>query len=271
VAELDNPNNDRQQQIVYAYALSNLPAGWDDASREQMVGWFEKVFHEGWKGGRSYGGYIRGFQDDFLAHQPESPRMLAEARLSALEPPEVALLPDGAPPPQNGQISTEELFEELVYNPRNFEGDAGAGTIAYRKALCVACHTFGPIGNEVGPDLTTVNTRFTRQDLVRAVMYPNETISDLWQMEAITRTNGEVVSGILYNETAQEVIVQIPAGPQVTIPKADIASRARSEVSPMPEGLLNYLNGNEQRALLMLLEAGPDAIPESALTRINGS
>ena len=102
-------------------------------------------------------------------------------------------------------------------------------------------------------------------------MRPSETISDLWQMETITRTNGEVVSGTVYNETGQEVVVQIPAGAQVTVPKAEIQSRVRSEVSPMPPGLLNMLSGNEQRALLMLLEAGPAAIPDSALARIQDS
>jgi putative heme-binding domain-containing protein len=144
--------------------------------------------------------------------------------------------------------------------------------VAYEQALCSTCHTFGPIGREFGPDLTTINQRFTRRDLVRAVVFPHETVSDLWQVEAITRTNGQTVSGTIYREDASSVIVQIPGTTQqVTIPKAQIRSRTRSEVSPMPAGLLNRLNGQQRRDLFLLLEAGPGAIPDSALSRLGAS
>jgi putative heme-binding domain-containing protein len=270
-AALHDPDLDREQQIALADALSFVESGWDDATMDLMIGWLGTVYSEEWRGGRQFMSYIDLIRDSFLDHIPDEVRPLAAERIEASKP-AVAEGPGGFGGRLNlSPLSQEELEEELVFNPRNFEGEFEAGAWAYEKAYCITCHTFGPIGREVGPDLTTINQRFNRQDLVTAVMHPSETISDLWQMEAVTKTNGEVVSGTVTNETAQEVVVQIPAGPQVTIPKADIASRARSEVSPMPEGLLNYLNGNEQRALLMLLEAGPDAIPDSALTRINGS
>jgi putative heme-binding domain-containing protein len=270
VAELHNPQNDRQQQIAYADALSFLENGWDEGSMNQMASWFETVYSEEWRGGRQFMSYINLMQNGFLENVPEADRPLLAERIEASKPQREAL--SGFLGRLNlSPVSQQELEEELVYNPENFEGDFEAGAWAYEKALCMTCHTFGPIGNEVGPDLTTVNQRFNREDLVAAILRPSETISDLWQMETITRTNGEVVSGTVFNETAQEVVVQIPAGPQVTVPKSDIDSRVRSDVSPMPEGLLNLLNGNEQRALLLFLEAGPEAIPDSALTRINGS
>src|SRR5690606_37840002 len=110
--------------------------------------------------------------------------------------------PQMAGVPQQGgfgavSISEEELFEELTYNPNIREGDPAGGVMAYQQALCASCHTFGPLGYEFGPDLTTINQRFSRRDLVRAVVFPHETVSDLWLVEEITRNNGQKISGTI--------------------------------------------------------------------------
>ena len=198
--------------------------------------------------------------------------LLAGRRIDEARP-QVAVAPGGGGGGRGAaSVSDEELFEELVYNPNVVEGDPAGGVAAYEQALCVTCHTFGPIGREFGPDLTTVNQRFSRRDLVRAVVFPHETVSDLWQVEAITRNNGQTVTGSVYREDGNSVVLQIPGTTQqVTIAKSDIRSRTRSEQSPMPEGLLNYLNGAQRRNLFLLLEAGPAAIPDSALTRLGVS
>ena len=77
-----------------------------------------------------------------------------------------------------------------------------------------------------------------------------------------------------FQNTGKDIllVVQIPGTTQqVSIPKSDIQSRVRSERSSMPEGLLNLLNGQQRRDLFLLLEAGPGAIPDSALARLGVS
>ncbi len=268
-AELGAVHNDRLQQIAYADALSFVESGWEAESIDGMVSWLETVYAEEWKGGRQFRSYINLMRDGFLGSIPDSSRADASARIEASQPQLAAAAQQGFGRRLGlSPISDQELEEELVFNPANFEGDFDEGAWAYEKALCSACHTFGPIGVEFGPDLTTVNQRFNRQDLVAAIMRPSETVSDLWQVEQITRSDGTVVAGTVYNEDAGNLYLQIPAGPQLTIPKSEIASRELSEVSSMPADLLRNLSGGEQRALLLLLEAGPQAIPDSALNRI---
>src|SRR5690606_18301141 len=268
--ELDNPANGREQQIHYAEMLSAVEEGWDAQSIERMASWLEKVYREDWRGGASFAGSINRIRDDFLAYVPPDEREELAARIEAAQPQMAAA--QSARGFGNVSISEEELFEELVYNPNIREGDPAGGVAAFEQALCTSCHTFGPIGREFGPDLTTVNQRFSRRDLVRAVVFPNETVSDLWQVEEITRRNGQTVSGTIYREDATTVVVQIPGTTrQVSIPKSEIVSRRRSEKSPMPEGLLNQLNSAQRRDLFLLLEAGPSAIPDSALTRLGVS
>ena len=262
-AELDNPDISREQQIFYAYALSNIDVGWDEDAVDEMASWFEKVHRQGWRGGASFTGYIGYMRLDFLSNLPKEYHAGASERLSALEEEQVASIPAGGPAESPHLLSDQELAEELIYDPQSFDGDPAAGAKAYQEALCSSCHTFGPIGREFGPDLTTVGQRFSRADLVRAIMEPSETVSDLWAAEKITTTDGNTVSGTIYNETPREVVVQVAGGGQVTIPKEEIESRTESSASPMPEGLHHYLEQDELVDLLLFLEAGTEAIPDS--------
>jgi putative heme-binding domain-containing protein len=268
--ELNNERNNRNQQIFYAEQLSYMDEGWDEASVERMASWLEKVYTEQWRGGASFTGYINYIRDAFLEFVPPEQHAAIAQRMEAAQPQVATATPGaGGGGGGGGQQSEAEMLENLVYSPNILTSSPAGGAWAYEKALCITCHTFGPIGTEFGPDLTTINQRFTRLDLVRAVMHPSETVSDLWQQYTITRTNGETVSGTIYSENAQNVVVQIPGGGQVTIPTSQIRSREISEVSPMPEGLLYLLTGAERTALFTLLQAGPEAIPDSALARIN--
>lgn len=270
-AELGNPRNGRDQQIHYADVLSYIESGWDDATIDQMTAWLAKVWEEGWRGGAGFSGAINQIRDGLLAHVPPERYAEVAQRIEAAQPQLAAGQPQFGGRGQT-QISLEEIEESLIYNPNVLEGDAAGGVAAYEQAGCIACHTFGPIGAEFGPDLTTVHQRFSRTDLVRAVTRPSETVSDLWQVEQITRTNGPTVSGTIYQEDGSTLTVQVTGTAQlVTIPKSEIQSRTRSEQSPMPEGLLNMLSGQEQRNLFLLLQAGPSAIPDSALARLGAN
>jgi putative heme-binding domain-containing protein len=268
--ELGNVRNNRAQQIFYAEQLSYMDEGWDDASIDRTASWLEKVYEEQWRGGASFGGYINYTREALMeVVPPEDHAALAQRLQSALEAsqPQVALAVL-----QGEEISTpladQELFEDLVYRPNVLSGDPAAGAAAFEKAACIACHSFGSIGTPFGPDLTTVGQRFSRRDLVRSVIFPHEDVSDIYPAEEVTRTNGEVLVG-LTRDAGDNLVVAIMGGTEITIPKADIRTRVRSDKSVMPEGLLNLLDNNERRALMNLLLAGPEAIPDSALNRIN--
>ena len=259
------PADDREQQIFYMYALSTFEEGWEDEQKETVMQWFEKVRDEQWKGGASYTGYLTFMWEDYVEHLPEEERLAAEERIPSLQP-EVANAGDFRRESFAATLSETELEEYLIYDPMAYTADPSEGAAAYEKAFCATCHTFGPIGQEFGPDLTTVGQRFSREDLVQAVLYPSKTISDLWANEVITKKDGSKVSGTIYREDGNEVVVQIPAGPQVTIPTSEIESRERSTVSAMPEGLVKNLSRGEMMSLFQFLEAGVSAIPDSMQT-----
>jgi putative heme-binding domain-containing protein len=284
-AELSRPSNGREQQIHYAYMLGFMKNGWDAATVNQTTSWLEKVYKEQWKGGAGFGNAINTIRDKFLDNIPDSQNSLytmASDRIRVAQappaPPAGAVAAAPAAPPAAGGgggggfaqpiLNPEETFEEITYNPSVLASNPAGGAAAFQKAACITCHTFGPIGTELGPDLTTIGQRFSRRDIVRAIMFPHEQISDLYAAETVVRTTGGSVTGIVAGEDAASLKLMLSGSNTVTIPKSEIRSRAKSNQSVMPEGLLNLLNGNERNALIALLQAGPAAIPDTALTRI---
>ena len=140
-------------------------------------------------------------------------------------------------PAAGGQKPTpEEIFE--FQNKQEQAGSPEAGRPIFEKA-CASCHRFGEaIGKEVGPDLTTITSRFKKRDVLEAILWPSKVISDQYKSEMFELKDGNVVSGVVVRENAISVFVRTAEFPdkQVPVPKAQIASRAESTASLMPPG-----------------------------------
>jgi putative heme-binding domain-containing protein len=270
VVSTANTSTTNEQQLAYADALAYIETGWDETAMDQLVNWIETSKQEGWRGGRYLVNHIDVIGDLVANNLP--PELAVEAldrieAASAQQPMIASLAGTGAA--EIDDESAQEIADDLIYNPGTFGNNPELGAWAFEKSFCINCHTFGPIGTEFGPDLTTIGQRFNRADLVNAIMFPSDTISELWASVQITRTNGEVLLGSVLSEDGQSVTIQIAAGPAVTVPRSEIESMVTAEVSAMPPGLIHFLDGDEQSALLALLAAGPSAIPDTALARIN--
>lgn len=103
--------------------------------------------------------------------------------------------------------------------------------------------SFGAIGKDVGPDLTTLTSRFKRRDILESILWPSKIISDQYQAEMFELTDGAVVSGMLVRENATALLIRTPENPDkpVVLAKTRVANRATSTVSMMAEGLVDSL------------------------------
>src|SRR5207248_801934 len=117
------------------------------------------------------------------------------------------------------------------------------GKAAFVKAQCLACHRLGGEGGAAGPDLSGLAKRFSRRDLLEAILLPSKNVSDQYQNTMIQTVGGDVHVGRLIAEDADQITLRPdPLGDaSVVIPKKSIAQRKPSALSPMPEGLLNPL------------------------------
>jgi putative heme-binding domain-containing protein len=154
------------------------------------------------------------------------------------------------------QVNRDEILAAQVKDEKGGAADAGRPLFEER---CAACHRFGGIGKDVGPDLTTITSRFKKKDILESILWPSKVISDQYQAEMFELTDGKIVSGLIVRESASAILVRTADAPEkpVAVPKAQIASRAPSTVSLMPEGLVDTLTPKQIADLLAFTMAPP--------------
>jgi putative heme-binding domain-containing protein len=151
-------------------------------------------------------------------------------------------------------VPREQLLETHMKDEKS--GSAEAGRPVYEK-FCAGCHRFGAIGKDVGPDLTTLTSRFKRRDILESILWPSKIISDQYQAEMLELTDGSIVSGMLVRENATALLIRTGENPDkpVVVTKARVANRVTSTVSLMPEGLIDSLTHDEIANLLAFVSA----------------
>jgi putative heme-binding domain-containing protein len=103
----------------------------------------------------------------------------------------------------------------------------------------------------VGPNLTGSN-RFNLDYVLQNVVDPSAVIAREYQVTLIRTKDGRVVSGIA-TEGDHAVKVVSETG-TVLVPRADIDKMKRSDLSMMPEGLLNGLSEQDVADLVAYLK-----------------
>lgn len=181
--------------------------------------------------------------------------VVALAHGAGVDAPSLQAQAGQAPGPK---LTAEEIFE--YQNKQEQPGSADAGRPIFEK-VCAACHRFGEIGKDVGPDLTTITSRFKKKDVLEAILWPSKVISDQYQAEMFELNDGSVVTGTIVRETALAVFIRTAESPDrpVQVPKAKIATRATSTVSLMPPALLDGYTQSEIANLLAFVLAPPPA------------
>jgi putative heme-binding domain-containing protein len=160
------------------------------------------------------------------------------------------------PAARGAQVNRDEILAAQTKDEKGGAADAGRPLFEER---CAVCHRFGGIGKDVGPDLTTITSRFKKKDILESILWPSKVISDQYQAEMFELTDGKIVSGLIVRESAAAILVRTADAPDkpVAVPKAQIASRVPSTVSLMPEGLVDTLTPKQIADLLAFTMAPP--------------
>jgi putative heme-binding domain-containing protein len=132
------------------------------------------------------------------------------------------------------------------------QGNGERGQAIFTKASCATCHSGG---QALGPDLRGVSGRFSRDDLLTAIIQPSKDVSARYRTTQITTTDGKVYQGLIIYEAVDGLILQSGAATTVRIGGGQIESRGVTETSLMPAGLLDKLSDAEIADLLAYLKA----------------
>jgi putative membrane-bound dehydrogenase-like protein len=129
-------------------------------------------------------------------------------------------------------------------------GDANRGkqllaASAKNDVQCLKCHTIRGVGGAIGPDLSVIGTKASRENLFESILYPSKAIADQYVQWQIETKKGQALSGLIIEETADFVTLRDANGKDTRIDKKEIDSRTKSPKSLMPEDLLAYVTEDD--------------------------
>jgi len=134
------------------------------------------------------------------------------------------------------------------------KGDVALGQQLY-VARCAQCHVFNGAGGKLGPDLTGIGQRGTKEILAE-IVDPNRSVEAnyrAWEVETKARNH---ISGRLDSETQTTVELLDATGKRHVIERKDIRTMNVSNFSVMPVGLIDTLKHEEVASLLEYLKTG---------------
>jgi quinoprotein glucose dehydrogenase len=134
-------------------------------------------------------------------------------------------------------------------------GDAERGRNLFlhkSEVYCLRCHKVHGEGGDVGPDLSDVGKRQTREYLLESIVDPNKQIAMGFSTVVVELKSGRTVVGVLKGEDAKELRLMTAEAKLIVVPKDQIDDR-RGGKSAMPEDLIKHLSRSELRDLVEFL------------------
>lgn len=189
---------------------------------------------------------------------------VSEIPLETEEPAAAGPIAEVRPFVRKWQVADLTASLDQLDKPRS----AGSGKKLFAALACATCHQLRGEGGKVGPDLTEVKQKLAakkldRLGLITELLQPSKTIDEKFRTQVIVTLEGKLHSGVVVFE--DDKVVRLLTNPlekdvkPQEIRKDAIDERTASNVSIMPEGLLNTLTRDEILDLLDFIIKGGDA------------
>jgi putative membrane-bound dehydrogenase-like protein len=117
-------------------------------------------------------------------------------------------------------------------------GQADRGLALFQQHSCSGCHN---ARTAIGPDLTGVARRFSREDVFTALLFPNRDVSPRYHTTLIETSRGSVISGLVIYESVDGVTLRDSTNQTLRVESSEIDARRELPTSLMPTGLLDTL------------------------------
>jgi putative heme-binding domain-containing protein len=240
----------QEEQLDFMRWLQYVKAGWTLDLHRELYQWFVRA--QAYRGGNNFPTFIEELRSSCLDNTSAEDQIALESLINAKAPPQAASPTSSRPLVKEWTMDEVIPLVETKLTGRNFEH----GRAMFAAANCYACHHFAGEGGAVGPDLTGLAGRFNPRDVLESVMQPSKTISDQYAGSVVVTTTGKVIVGRVTNYEGDEITINTnmqDPNAIVTVDRGEVESMERSDVSMMPEGLLNTLNADELLDLMAFL------------------
>lgn len=246
-------NTPNIQNIQYAYSLRGVQDGWSLDDRKYYFGWLKDTLEK--NGGKSFAGYIRAIREDAINNLPSEAKASVSWLIGEIDSIDLTSLPSPKGPPVAWTTKQAmELFEGKL-SGRDYQN----GRTMFSAGKCVACHRIQGTGGYSGPDLGSVGSRYSIQDILVSIIEPSHSISEQYQASDITLKSGESFYGrVIYQNENELALASNPynLGALNKIDPQKVKSIKPSNTSLMPPGTIFGMNKNELKDLIAYLISG---------------
>ena len=121
-------------------------------------------------------------------------------------------------------------------------GNAAQGHEVFKtNGMCNKCHKVRGEGKEVGPDLSEIGSKLSRDAMYVSILDPSAGISHNYESYVLQLDDGTVVSGIMISETDETVIIKTAEAIERKISKDEVEEMVKQKISLMPADLQKNL------------------------------
>jgi putative membrane-bound dehydrogenase-like protein len=160
----------------------------------------------------------------------------------------------GKLPERLDEARAKRIAEVRGILPEGDKGDARRGADVFRET-CAGCHRLFGQGETIGPELTGAE-RGSLDFLLESLVAPSEVIRKEYQPMTLATKDGRVLNGLIVEESDAAVTLFDSNRQRTVVSRDQVEELRASDVSVMPEGLLDKLSDAQVRDLFRFLQAG---------------
>lgn len=120
---------------------------------------------------------------------------------------------------------------------------------------CRNCHRVAGQGRSVGPDLDGIGRKYSSAELLTSVLAPSQKIEPKYRTWLAETASGRVYSGLLVDESAEEVTLREATGKDVRLRRAELELFVAQPRSLMPELQLRDATAQDAADLIAFMKS----------------
>ena len=186
----------------------------------------------------------KAFDDTF------APALSAALQAAPLDAAQKTLVAKLFPAPAGKDAKPLPPLDELA----KLKGNAGNGQKLYATTgKCATCHVVNGEGKDVGPNLSEIGAKLSRQAMFESIVFPSAGISHNYEAWTIVLSNGTSQTGLVVSEDGEKLSLKGNDALVRTIAIKDIEERQKNSISLMPADLAKLLSQDEMADIVEYL------------------
>ena len=134
------------------------------------------------------------------------------------------------------------------------KGNVGNGQKLFATTgKCNTCHVVNGEGKDVGPNLSEIGAKLSKQALFESMIFPSAGISHNYESWTIVLHDGTTQTGIVISEDAEKLSLKGSDAIVRTFPLKEIDERTKQKISLMPADLAKQLSIEEMTDIVEYL------------------